>query len=638
MRAALLSILLFSDLFPFSELSEARTGTRELASTPPRGWNSYDSFSWVIDEQAFLNNAAIVAKKLLPYGYEYVVVDYLWYRNNTEGASNQDAIGFDNIDRWGRPIPDPERWPSSEGGRGFKEVAQKVHDMGLKFGIHVMRGISAQAVNANTPILDVLKGGAYVEDGRRKHAVDVGMTDTSCAWLKGFMSVNTDSGAGEAFLRSLYHQYAEWGVDFVKLDCVFGDDMSSREIITVSKLLKELDRPVVFSLSPGSHASPSMAAAIVNYVNMYRVTGDDWDTWEDVAAHFDVARDFAAAKMIGAQGLNGRSWPDLDMLPLGWLTDPGVRQGPHRKCKLTKDEQKTQMTLWAMVKSPLMFGGDLRNIDRTTFGLITNRKLLDINSHSENNMEFPHVTARKNIRRASRVYTWNAARVEKLYTSNNDGMGLTSCSNENAKGWFISHEGEKNQMCWEHRLKSNNISCLYKRRSMSTLSEEIAYKQEHQGKFQLLLAETKDTCLDASVNRKRTASENTFLSTCKWNANQMWELNDDGTLLSSYSGLCATVERKNSNSPNVIHGVRSWVATGGRGEIYLAFFNLESERTRISADIGDLEKSLGRRFTGTGSCNCSEVWTGTHLGIVDGTLSTLVEPHGCSLFVLNCES
>lgn len=34
-------------------------------------------------------------------------------------------------------------------------------------------------------------------------------------------------------------------------------------------------------------------------------------------------RDFSKANMIGARGLNGNSWPDMDMLPLGWLTDPG---------------------------------------------------------------------------------------------------------------------------------------------------------------------------------------------------------------------------------------------------------------------------------------------------------------------------
>lgn len=84
------------------------------------------------------------------------MVDYLWYRRKVPGAYT-DASGFDVIDEWGRMVPDPDRWPSSKGGKGFTEVAKKVHSMGLKFGIHVMRGISAQAVNADTPILDTTK-------------------------------------------------------------------------------------------------------------------------------------------------------------------------------------------------------------------------------------------------------------------------------------------------------------------------------------------------------------------------------------------------------------------------------------------------------------------------------------------------
>ncbi|KAK8928863.1 hypothetical protein KSP39_PZI017144 [Platanthera zijinensis] len=196
-------------------------------------------------EKAFLDNARVVSSKLLPFGYEYVVIDYLWYRKNVEEASS-DPYGYDNLDEWGRLVPDPDRWPSSRYGKGFKEVARKVHDMGLKFGIHLMGGISLEAVNTKRIILDA-KGLPYEEDGRTWHAGEIGQRDRPCKWMKnGFLSVNTDLGAGRAFLRSLYQQYADWDVDF----------------------------------------------------------------------------DFAAAKKIGANGLHGYSWPDLDMLPFGWLTDP----------------------------------------------------------------------------------------------------------------------------------------------------------------------------------------------------------------------------------------------------------------------------------------------------------------------------
>lgn len=89
------------------------------------------------------------------------MLDYLWYRKNVPGA-NVDSLGFDLIDEWGRMVPDPDRWPSSIGGKGLTEVAKKVHDMGLKFGIHIMKGLSTQAYTANTPILDVDKVFALV--------------------------------------------------------------------------------------------------------------------------------------------------------------------------------------------------------------------------------------------------------------------------------------------------------------------------------------------------------------------------------------------------------------------------------------------------------------------------------------------
>ncbi|CAN0929332.1 unnamed protein product [Linum grandiflorum] len=360
------------------------------AILPPRGWNSYDSFCWTISEQEFLQSAAVVSQRLLPHGYEYVVVDFLWYRKLEPGASTN-SRGFDVIDEWGRVVPDPGRWPSSEGGEGFSKVAEMVHSMGLKFGIHIMRGISVQAYDANSPILDISKGAAYEEDGRKWTARDIGIKEKVCGWMpEGFMSVNTSLGAAKAFLTSIHHQYAaEWNVDFIKHDCVFGDDLSLDEITFVSQILKQADHPVTYSLSPGTSVTPSMAKQISGLANMYRITADDWDSWRDVSSHFNVTRDFADAEMIGGSGLQGKSWPDLDMLPLGWLTDPDSNVGPHRQSWLTPDEQRTQMTLWSMAKSPLMFGGDVRKLDNATFDIITHPVLLEIDHFSSNNSEFP---------------------------------------------------------------------------------------------------------------------------------------------------------------------------------------------------------------------------------------------------------
>ncbi|XP_058079032.1 uncharacterized protein LOC131227277 [Magnolia sinica] len=631
--------LLFFFLFCFFGLlfqrgsAQALSVKQEHAHFPPRGWNSYDSFCWTVSEEEFLQNAELVSKRLSSHGYEYVVVDYLWYRRKVPGAY-VNSLGFDVIDEWGRVIPDPDRWPSSRGGKGFKEVAKKVHDMGLKFGIHVMRGISTQAVNANTPILDTLKGGPYTESGKQWLAQDIGLREKPCVWMdQGFMSVDTDLGAGRAFLRSLYQQYADWDVDFVKHDCVFGQDLNVDEIHFVSEVLKKLDRPVVYSLSPGTSVTPAMAAEVRHLVNMYRVTGDDWDSWADVETHFNVSRDFANSHLIGAEGLKGKSWPDLDMLPLGWLTDQGTNVGPHRKCNLTLDEQKTQMTLWSMGKSPIIFGGDMRQIDETTFNLITNPTILEINTFSKNNKEFPHITARH-------FGNFDHSRsLTNVNTADNGMMSLTSCKDRKAKGWVIeSHDGELDQICWKDSLGSNDRPpfCLYKRQPLLTSDEEIIYKQKYQGKFHLSVMAPTEFCLDASTGRKQASDvlKQSSLSPCKWVTNQLWELNHDGTLANSYSGLCATmgIEKGIVNAG----GVRSWVATGRKGEIYLSFFNLNLEKTVISAKLKDLAKALPTQYLRKLSCKCTEVWSGKRCKIQKQTLAAVVETHGCALFVLNC--
>ncbi|XVE74933.1 hypothetical protein DITRI_Ditri12bG0058400 [Diplodiscus trichospermus] len=607
----------------------------ERASTPPRGWNSYDSFCWTISEEEFLQNAEIISNRLKPHGYEYVVVDYLWYRRKVEGAYT-DSLGFDVIDEWGRPIPDPERWPSSKGGKGFSEVAKKAHSMGLKFGIHVMRGLSLQAFNANTPILDTVKGSAYEESGRQWRAKDIGLKERACAWMShGFMSVNIKSEAGRAFLRSLYLQYAEWGVDFVKHDCIFGDDLDVDEITFVSEVLRKLDRPILYSLSPGTSVTPAMAKYVSGLVNMYRITGDDWDTWRDVVSHFDVARDFSASKMIGAKGLLGRSWPDLDMLPLGWLTDPGSNEGPHRKCNLNLDEQRTQMTLWAIAKSPLIFGGDVRKLDETTYNLITNPTLLEINSFSSNNMEFPFITGTKGSRSKNKVPSQDLAEGSMLDTR---ALGLTTCNDSKAHGWSAKAlDQDLEKICWKEKFgnKFEEPPCLYKRKPLLASGVEIIYKQQCQGTLHLLASDGVELCLDASPRRRLTSKEfgGGSFSPCKWDANQMWELNAKGALINSYSGLCATVDTLEADANS--NGLRAWIATGRRGEIYLAFFNLNQEKTVVSATIVDLAKVLPWKHLNGASCKYREIWSG-EFGVTKQLISIAVERHGSSLFVLHC--
>ncbi|VFQ89976.1 unnamed protein product [Cuscuta campestris] len=604
----------------FLSTSRINSEVQPHANLPPRGWNSYDSFSWVITEKQFIRNAELVAQRLKPNGYEYVVVDYLWYRKKVEGAYTN-SLGFDVIDEWGRMQPDPSRWPSSAGGKGFTDIASKVHSLGLKFGIHVMRGVSTQAVNSSTPILNVQTGKAYEEAGREWKASDIGIKERACAWMdKGFMSVNTKSGAGRAFLRSLYQQYADWGVDFVKHDCVFGSDLDLDEITVVSEVLKELNRSITYSLSPGVHVTSAMAKEVSSLVNMYRITGDDWDTWPDVASHFDIARDMAAANLIGTKGLQGKSWPDLDMLPFGWLTDPGSNEGPHRHSNLTQTEQKTQMTLWSMAKSPIMYGGDMRRISTHTLALITDPTLLEINSFSTYNKEYPYITDSHSSRRESK---------QRTGTSLAHVLALGNCKDGKSQGW--SRKLLEDQICW----KGNTTKQQQEAPFCFSRHQKMWDEKQFDGKLHLLEMKTTESCLTAAHNRKLSSAEvgKGSFSECRWEAYQMWELKRNGTLVSNYSGLCASFDSVRATPV----GSRSWIASGRQGEIYVAFFNLKEALSEISTTTSDIAKALPERnLSHTLTCSGRELWTGKNIG-PGKVLSMAIRAHGSALFILNCK-
>ncbi|KAJ7569369.1 hypothetical protein O6H91_01G075300 [Diphasiastrum complanatum] len=603
---------------------------------PPRGWNSYDAFSWIITEDEFLANAQIMADKLKSSGYEYVVVDFLWYRRVAPEASFT-SPGFDLIDEWGRPVPDPARWPSTAGGKGFAPIATKVHAMGLKFGIHVMRGISTAAVSNNTPILGANGG----PEGGPWTAQDIALTSRPCSWMpECFVSVNTSSKGGKAFINSLYQQYASWGVDFVKHDCVFGeDDLSLDEITTVSEAIVNTGRPMVYSLSPGVLATPSMGKLVDNLVDMYRATGDDWDTWNDLESHFDVARDFAAAGLIGVPRLQGsQSWPNLDMLPLGRLTNPGSKQGPHRSTRLTPDEQKTQITLWAMARSPLMYGGDLRDIDQATLSLITNTVILDINSKSFGNAEIVQGSS-----------------IEAVPV-----LSLISCEQATDTKWVIRNAesaGANDYLCWsvpevinragelahclDWTVSSKPSISLNKKRRATEVGEHFSQT----GFLHLWSASGGSMCLDSLHDPQRVAPNfdkitTKLFSSCSNQGSQIWKLTSEGQLEStSNSGVCVAIDAQ-------VNTARIWAARGIEGQYYVAFFNLGLEASNMSTSLDKLIRSQnlahGRGLsasTAAPSCTGKDVWSNqTMVGIPNGILSAIVPSHGCKLYSLTCVS
>ena len=115
-----------------------------FAPLPPMGWNSYDYYDTTVTEADVRANAAFMAEHLKKYGWEYIVVDIEWYAHKAGSMRDQfQYIPFAPVemDEYSRLLPDPERFPSSVGGAGFAPLAEYIHSLGLKFGIHIMRGI-----------------------------------------------------------------------------------------------------------------------------------------------------------------------------------------------------------------------------------------------------------------------------------------------------------------------------------------------------------------------------------------------------------------------------------------------------------------------------------------------------------------
>lgn len=340
-----------------------------LAQKPPMGWNSYNCFGGNVTEAEVKANADYMAEHLKQYGWEYIVVDFLWY------CDDQDSyIKFSNrrphqyIDEYGRLIPSVKLHPSSQGGKGFKPLADYIHSKGLKFGIHIMRGIARQAIAANTPI----------KNSTAKAAEVANLPDT-CIWYGGLTGVNMTKAGAQEYYNSLFELYAQWGVDYIKVDDI-SYPYHADEIEAVHKAIVNCGRPIVLSLSPGPAFIGNPKHLQAN-ANMWRISGDFWDKWEALKRQLELCRDWAPLVTEG-------HWPDADMLPLGKLNiRTELKDHPVRTTNFTQDEQYFLMTLWSIFRSPLMFGGNMPDNDQFTTSLITNEEVIRVNQNSTNNRE-----------------------------------------------------------------------------------------------------------------------------------------------------------------------------------------------------------------------------------------------------------
>jgi alpha-galactosidase len=349
------------------------------AQTPPMGWNSWNSLDFRATEADIKNVADYMSENLLEYGWEYVVIDAGWYYppEITCNDGKMDNIP-QNIDEFGRLIPDVIKYPSSANNKGFKELADYIHSKGLKFGIHIMRGIPWNAAASNLTV----KGSDY-------KASEIADTENTCEWNASMYGIK-DYKSAKAYYRSLIKLYSDWGVDFIKADDMIRP-LYEHELNGLADAINEINPEIVLSLSPGK-AKIDDAQKLSKNSEMWRVSNDFWDHWDYVVPMFQLLKDWTPYRSYG-------NWPDADMLPFGKLRKNGgdewvaslLKDDPEsiidEYSRLTPDEMYTVMTLWTIAKSPLMLGGYLPENDELTNNLITNKKAIKVNQQSKNSKE-----------------------------------------------------------------------------------------------------------------------------------------------------------------------------------------------------------------------------------------------------------
>jgi alpha-galactosidase len=346
-----------------------------FVKTPPMGWNSYDYYDTTVNEAQVRANAEYMAKHLKPHGYKYVVIDIQW--SDPKAGTQRDKYQYINfshftMDEYSRQLPAENRFPSSKDGAGFKPLADFIHSLGLKFGIHIMRGIPRYAAHTHMKI----KGTDVTAD-------KIANPYSISKWNPDMYGVDYREEGAQEYYNSIFELYAEWGVDFVKVDDICNTNMyphnpysAEKEIEMIHRAIANSGRNMVLSLSPGP-AVIEKAWHLEKYANMWRITDDFWDRWDLLKNMFERCE-------VWQNHVSEGCYPDCDMLPMGLL---GKGFGRERYTNFTFDEQVTMMTLWCIFRSPLMIGAELPKLDEKTLALLANDEVLHLVTDSHGAMQ-----------------------------------------------------------------------------------------------------------------------------------------------------------------------------------------------------------------------------------------------------------
>lgn len=335
-------------------------------SSPFLGWNSYNCYGSHINEKLTWENLEAFIQKLKPYGYEYFVLDAGWYRHydlkpGEAWPTDGDKV-YLNIDEFGRFIPSPVYFPD-----GFKAIIDYAHKHGVKFGLHLMRGIPREAVKKNLPI----KGTKYF-------ARDIVNVKDTCSWSVLNYGIDMDKPGAQEYYNSVLELLAVWGVDFIKYDDIVH---KPREINAVADAIAKTGKKIVLSISPGDDINPEYFETYKR-AQMIRISRDIWDLKEDLEISFERWEQILPYADKGF-------WLDMDMIPFGHIrvNYPVTRhilnstRGYERMDYFSYAQKKTFITQRAMAASPLFMGGALTSSPKTVFELITNQDMLACNQN-----------------------------------------------------------------------------------------------------------------------------------------------------------------------------------------------------------------------------------------------------------------
>ena len=256
--------LLFCALLSICSAGLSAQDFGRWAKTPPMGWNSWDCFGPTVTEQEVRANADYMAAHMKSAGWQYIVVDIRWYVENDKSHGYNEKDPVMNIDKYGRLMPAVNRFPSAAGGKGFRPLSDYLHGLGLKFGIHIMRGVPRMAVERRAPVF-----------GTKVNAADIYTVVDPSNWLRDMYTVDVRKAGAQEYYNSLFSLYASWGVDFVKVDDISAP-YHGDEIAMIRKAIDRCGRPIVLSLSPGP-TPLEKAEHVRSHANMWRIIDDFWD-------------------------------------------------------------------------------------------------------------------------------------------------------------------------------------------------------------------------------------------------------------------------------------------------------------------------------------------------------------------------